>query len=219
VLSAFEPLSGSRVTFTASAKAGPPAKAVPSLSPGSTLIAGFPVTVTLEVLDSSYNFLPNVPVSFSVKAGGGSIDTATVMTNVIGKVSVQWMLGTPGANVALATIKGGPTATITETALDPTMYTWYDLQMSGVCATSLRASMIGLGQTDQLVTLDEYVPDEETDPLYISIGHYTIVGDSVRLSTNTLNKTGSFQNDRITLQVEDCSGATADWTYLKGGTP
>ncbi|MGH7603464.1 MAG: Ig-like domain-containing protein, partial [Gemmatimonadaceae bacterium] len=193
---------------------------VTSISPPDSLLVGFPATIALQVLDSIGNFIPSVPVSFSVTAGEGAFDSATVLTDRSGRVSVEWTLGAPGENAALATVKGGPTVTFAETALDPSIYTWYDLQLAGVCVGNLRASMIGLGPNGQLVTLDEYVPNEDTDPIYMLVGQYTIVGDSVRLNKDGFIETAGFQNDRITLRIEDCDDrGTTDWIYLKRGTP
>ncbi len=112
-------LNGSPVTFTAVGSTGAATRFV-SLSGnnqvgvvGSTL----PRNLTVQVLDANGNGVPNVAVTFTITAGGGSIhgvgaittltsSTATVTTPV-GSASVPLTLGSqPGGNSLQASAEG-----------------------------------------------------------------------------------------------------------------
>ena len=57
-----------------------------------------PTPVVLRVLDTENAPMANVPVSFNVLAGGGSVDPATAKSDANGEVKARWTLG-PGAQV------------------------------------------------------------------------------------------------------------------------
>ncbi len=57
-----------------------------------------PTPVVLRVLGTDGAPLPQIPVSFNVIAGGGSIDPATAMSDANGEVRARWTLG-PGSPV------------------------------------------------------------------------------------------------------------------------
>ncbi|MGH7603463.1 MAG: Ig-like domain-containing protein [Gemmatimonadaceae bacterium] len=215
VLWVTEPVSGSYVSFSAEAKPGPPARAVTSMWPGDTLVSGWPVTIRLKVVDSSANAIAGLVVSFTATEGGGSFAPATDTTDSTGDVSVQWILGAAGTNAAVAKIPDGPDVSLEETALDPSDFTWYDLQFNGICATNLEESMIGLGPNGQLVVRTDQTDDAFGDNLFMTVGQYKITGQSISLNTDALVEFGNFYGDRITLPRSGCLGGSADWTYLK----
>ena len=75
-----------------------PAAAVPaSVTIGSHAQngeVGKPLSQFLVIVgDGSENVLAGVPVTFVVTAGGGSVDSATVLTNHAGAASMRWTLG------------------------------------------------------------------------------------------------------------------------------
>lgn len=57
-----------------------------------------PTPVVLRVIGTDGAPLPNIPVSFSVVAGGGQIDPATAKSDANGEVKAKWTLG-PGVQV------------------------------------------------------------------------------------------------------------------------
>jgi hypothetical protein len=217
VLWVTDPLTRSYVGFFAEAKPGPPARAIASVWPGDTLVSGWPVTIRLKVVDSGSNPISGLPVSFAATGGGGSFTPATYITDTTGNVSVQWTLGAPGINAAAAKVSAGPTVIFTETALDPSTFTWYDLQFDGICPINLQKSMIGLGPNGQLVVRDERIDESLDDLLFMTVGQYKITGQSISLTTDALDESGYFYGDRMTFRRTGCSGGVADWVYLKRG--
>jgi len=92
-------LNGSPQLFVASAKAGPPA-ALKEIS-GDSLsgVAGNPLPEPLvtQVTDKGGNAIANIPVTFTVKSGGGNFNGATKVTvksDLSGKAQVTLILGT-----------------------------------------------------------------------------------------------------------------------------
>lgn len=69
-----------------------------------------PLAPTIRVRDGNNNPVAGVAVTFTVTAGGGSMDgitSVTTLTNKNGKASVDWTLGSvPGANTLRATTLG-----------------------------------------------------------------------------------------------------------------
>lgn len=57
-----------------------------------------PTPVVLRVYGTDGNPLANIPVSFNVLAGGGSVDPATAKSDANGEVKARWTLG-PGSQV------------------------------------------------------------------------------------------------------------------------
>jgi hypothetical protein len=104
--------SSNPVTFTATAIPGAATQLVSvtgdgqHAAPASTL----PLAPTVRVRDGNNNPVSGVAVTFTVTAGGGSMDgitSVTTLTNRNGKASVDWTLGsTPGANTLRATALG-----------------------------------------------------------------------------------------------------------------
>ena len=111
-------LAGSPVTFMAVGTTGTAARLVlvsgnnQSASPGSTLAT----EPTVRVIDGNGNGVPNVAVTFTVTAGGGSIDGVGSITTLTssgaanvppGSAAVRWTLGSAqGANRLQATAVG-----------------------------------------------------------------------------------------------------------------
>jgi len=76
--------------------------------------AALPATLVVEVVDAVNNPKAGVPVTFTVASGGGSLSTATVLSNASGTASVTWTLGTTaGAQTVVATSPGLPAVTFT----------------------------------------------------------------------------------------------------------
>jgi hypothetical protein len=77
--------------------------------------------ITVRVTDAVATPLADVPVTFAVVSGGGTLTGATVTTNAAGNATLgSWILGaTPGANAITATVAGLAPLTITATALLP----------------------------------------------------------------------------------------------------
>src|SRR5688572_22620079 len=118
-------LSGSPITFSATAVAPIPAKIVSnSLDPQTGTVrkaVGAPPTV--RVLDAADIPVPGYTVTFAVTSGGGSVTGATVVTNEGGYATVgSWILGpSSGTNTLTATagtLQGSP-ITFTATAVQP----------------------------------------------------------------------------------------------------
>jgi hypothetical protein len=111
--------NASPLEVTATGTPGPATAVVPSAGIGQTATVattvGVPPAVTVK--DQFGNGVPNVPVTFAVSGGGGSITGSIAMTNGLGAAAVgSWTLGTTsGANMLTATAAGLPTATIIAT--------------------------------------------------------------------------------------------------------
>jgi len=77
--------------------------------------------ITVRVTDAVATPLANIPVTFAVTSGGGTLTGATSTTNAAGNATLgSWILGaTPGANTMTATVAGLAPLTITATAVLP----------------------------------------------------------------------------------------------------
>lgn len=119
-------LSGSPVTFTATAAPGAPALLFKKAGDGQSASIGAAVTVAVQVTDVYGNpSSSGTQITFAVQSGGGSIGgvpSTTVTTDVNGGASVNWTLGaTAGSNTLTATKAGltGSPVTFTATATGP----------------------------------------------------------------------------------------------------
>ncbi len=104
-------------TFDATGVPGPVAIAI-AAGESQTATVGTPLSTQPQVLITDGLGLPvaDVPVGFSVTAGGGSVDAETVTTDSDGLAGVQWTIGTAsGANTLTATLEALGTATFTAT--------------------------------------------------------------------------------------------------------
>ncbi|MCI0696912.1 Ig-like domain-containing protein, partial [candidate division KSB1 bacterium] len=105
-------LAGSPFVFTASAKPGDPKTLVKLSGDGQSGSGGqtLPNPIQVMVKDNLGAGVPNHPVTFTVTAGGGSINlgqsSATVNTDAQGIAQVTWKLGTPGAAQTLRVNSG-----------------------------------------------------------------------------------------------------------------
>jgi len=108
-------LTGSPLTFTASAVAPIPAKVVINGGDGQSARTGTPVATlpAVRVVDAANIGVPGFAVTFAVTSGGGSITGGDAVTNINGFASVgSWTLGpNAGANTLSATagtLSGSP---------------------------------------------------------------------------------------------------------------
>jgi adhesin/invasin len=116
-------LSGSPMTFAATAVAPVPARVVLNDGDGQTANAGSPLAVApaVRVVDAAGIGVPGFTVTFAVTGGGGGVTGGEALTNVNGFASVgSWVMGrTPGTNTLTATagsLQGSP-VTFTATAV------------------------------------------------------------------------------------------------------
>lgn len=101
-------LSGSPVTFTATAFAPVPVAITIVAGDNQTVNAGKPVPVApaVKVTDADGRGVPGVAVSFTIKSGAGSVTGGETTTNSSGIATVgSWVLGLDG-NSLLATSVG-----------------------------------------------------------------------------------------------------------------
>jgi adhesin/invasin len=116
-------LAGSPVTFTATAVAPVPSQIAVAGGDNQTARPGFAVSTSpsFRVTDPAGVPVAGVTVSFVVTEGGGSVNTATSITNVDGIAAVTWTLGPSlGPNTLQASIAGGiPAVSVHATAAAP----------------------------------------------------------------------------------------------------
>lgn len=90
------PLSGSPITFTATALTPQTLEAVSPLTHSGTANLPLADSIKVRVRDTQNNPLANYPVTFTVILGGGKVngsDNITVNTDLTGIAKVQWRLG------------------------------------------------------------------------------------------------------------------------------
>ena len=101
--------NGLSAVFIATATVGAPARVTPVnytsviADSGSTL-----PPLTAQVTDLYGNAIPNVPVTWAVTAGGGSLTSTTATTNSTGLATTTWTLGRVGGgtvNTVTATVQ------------------------------------------------------------------------------------------------------------------
>jgi len=115
-------LNGSPVTFTASASAGPVSQlaAVSGNIQTDTVGQALPELLVVAVRDQFDNPVSAAIVSWAVTAGGGTVSTPSVATDVQGRAVVAWTLGSVvGAQRVTAAVAGlaGPPLEFVATAL------------------------------------------------------------------------------------------------------
>lgn len=118
-------LTGSPITFAATAVAPVPAKIVSISTDPQTASIGKAVAnpPAVRVLDAADIPVPGYTVTFAVTSGGGSVTGGSAVTDEGGYASVgSWILGTsPGTNTVTATagsLQGSP-VTFTATGIQP----------------------------------------------------------------------------------------------------
>jgi hypothetical protein len=86
-------------------------------APVGTLL---PLPVVLRVLNASGAPVAQVPVQFSVQAGGGSVDPGTVTSDANGEVKTKWTLGPAStAHLLSGTAAGVDTVSVIATGVVP----------------------------------------------------------------------------------------------------
>lgn len=190
-------LTGSPVTFTASASAGTAHSISIKSGDGQTGRVGQPLPEPLVVVayDRYGNPSPDAAISFRVIAGGGSIDgksMASVMTNESGEASVTLTLGTKagqGNNKVRASLISGDSVTFTASAL-PAQPSKIEI-VSG----NNQKGRVGTTLPQPLVVrlLDEFdnpVPKAEVRFAALSGGHFPDGGMVNVRETDDTGKTG-----------------------------
>jgi hypothetical protein len=104
-------LVGSPVTFSATGAVGAATQILIAAGDGQHAAVGSPVAVTpaVQVRDANGNGVAGVAVTFTVTAGGGTMDgitSVTTLTTQGGNASVGWSLGAEGPNTLRATALG-----------------------------------------------------------------------------------------------------------------
>jgi hypothetical protein len=74
--------------------------------------APLPAEVVVRVLDQHEQRLPGATVSFEVLAGGGSVDSTTIITDSAGEATVTWTLGSTEGSQELAASAGSATPAV-----------------------------------------------------------------------------------------------------------
>ncbi|MGD8700174.1 MAG: Ig-like domain-containing protein, partial [Gemmatimonadales bacterium] len=110
------------VNFTATGMPGPAANLAKDAGDNRTSTAGLALpdpVPTVRVTDEYGNGVGEIPVTFEVISGGGSITGANPTTDTGGRAAVgSWTLGPdPGTNELTATVSGLPTVTFTATGV------------------------------------------------------------------------------------------------------
>lgn len=207
----------SRAVFTATAQPGPPARILAStqVPPGDTLVGGWPVAIYARVSDAIGNFIPHSPVSFTVRTGAGSVTPVNTETDEFGRLTAQWILGTPGLNTMQVAAGDLSPVSLGMFALDPARFTWYDLELPAGCPGSspILAGMIGLAPDGRLAVNTDYQGGGHSSAL----GQYTVNGSSISLDTYGFVELGSFDSSHLVLDRSSCDdGVNIDvWTYRK----
>ncbi|MDO8500245.1 MAG: Ig-like domain-containing protein [Gemmatimonadaceae bacterium] len=101
-------LSGSPVTFNATAASPPPSAIAINAGDGQTAFAGQPVAIPPSVKVTTVDGIgvAGVSVTFSIRSGGGTINGATSITNASGIATIgSWVLGI-GGNSLFASVPG-----------------------------------------------------------------------------------------------------------------
>lgn len=113
----------SPVTFTASSVPGAAATVAKNAGDNQTGLTGtaVPIPPSVIVRDANGNPKQDVPVTFAVVSGGGSVTGASAVTNASGIAAVgSWTLGASGGiNTLSATVAGLPPVTFAALALSP----------------------------------------------------------------------------------------------------
>lgn len=82
--------------------------------------AELPDPLVVELLDGNGDLVPDETVTFAVRVGGGQVQPVSVETDADGRASATWRLGgTPGLNVAEASVPGGSHVMFHATAQEP----------------------------------------------------------------------------------------------------
>ncbi|MBI4499941.1 MAG: hypothetical protein HY700_02150, partial [Gemmatimonadetes bacterium] len=114
-------LGTTQATFSATALAGLPASLAITGGDNQTATVGTAVATAPSVLvkDTDNNPVPNVPVTFAIASGDGSLTDATPLTDASGVAAVgSWSLGTVvGTNTLTATLGTAPSGPATSSRM------------------------------------------------------------------------------------------------------
>jgi hypothetical protein len=108
------------IGFTATATAGPPSALLILAGAGQIDTVGhlLPTSFIARVTDATGNGLANVPVTWEVLLGGGTLTGASLVSNLSGIVYADYALGHfPGRNVVRVSLPNGASADFEATAL------------------------------------------------------------------------------------------------------
>jgi len=121
------------VVFTASAAAAPASQLIAVSGDNQTGIVktALPAKIVIKTADAFGNVKIGIPVNFSVTLGGGTVNTASGVSDSLGLVSVDWFLG-PIAGVQRLTATSG--------AITP-----LNIQASGLAAAPAKVVILGGG--------------------------------------------------------------------------
>ena len=179
----------------------------------------------LVVVDRFGNPTPQIPVAFTVVAGGGSLADPGTLTNREGRVAVgRWRLGpSPGENTISAAVGGIEPVNFTVQALDAAVLTRYTLvgvrgytgevtpQDAGLVKSTLAISAFDRclcrAETGYFVMNIEY-QEVTPEPTRIA-GEYAIQPPQLVLYANE-TKSVSVVNDRIEVEIRR---DTYDWRW------
>jgi len=180
---------------------------------------------SLVVVDRFGNPTPQIPVAFTIVAGGGSLENSTALTNRDGRVAVgTWRLGpTPGENTISVAIAGIEPVNFTVQALDAALLTRYTLEdvradrgvMSPQDAGLVKATL-AIGAFDRCLCRADtgyFVMNIEykgatPEPTRIA-GEYAIQPPKLVLYANE-TKSVSVVDDRIEIEIRR---DTYDWIW------
>ena len=132
-------LTGSPVTFTASATAGAAAVLAISSGDNQSAVAGSPLPVGLVVLvtDAFSNPVASATVNWAAATGGGSVSAPTSVTSATGLATVSWTLGgTIGGQTATASVAGTTPASVTFNATATAVVSNYNITLRYLTAIS-----------------------------------------------------------------------------------
>jgi adhesin/invasin len=193
-------LTGSGLTFSATAAAGPSASVVVTSGQAQTGTAGqlLPAAVVVTVFDVFGNPAAGRAVQLGVLSGGGSVAALASFTDANGALRAQWTLGAPAGVQLLGAITPGlGTTVITATA------------RAGAAATLAR--LTGDGQTGVAgqplaLPLVVHVDDGLGNAVGNTVVNYTILttGGSLSVAAPRTNAAGDAQ---VTLTLPTAAGA------------
>jgi adhesin/invasin len=205
-------LSGSPVSFTATATHGAATQLVKSAGDGQSATAGSPVAIppAAKVMDQFGNPVAGVAVTFAVASGGGTVSPTTPIATGAGGVAAvtSWQLGsTAGANTLTASAAGLTTVTFSATG------------NSGTAKNLLLVS--GNTQTDTIgATLQPYVvkvTDNLANPVpNVVVSWQVFLGGGTITLNSTTDVSGQASATRVLGTVAGPASAQASVGGLTG---
>ncbi len=180
--------------------------------PASTLLG---TKLVIKVTDLYGNPVTGTSIAWAAATGGGSVDSATTVTNAAGRTRVQWTLGgTVGAQTATATSAGltGSPLTFTATA-GSVAYSKLWTGADSLWTTAGNWSPLGVPAATDSVQVNAAAnglkfPSAATmAKLIVAAGGYvTLNGNYVRVDGSVIqNATGTFASSGV-LELKGASG-------------